>query len=168
MPTFAYIGTAADGNDARGTVIAQNADEAREKLRKKGVTAEHLELAVTFLQNSAPVPEPSQAPAPAATAPLEREYLPLVDTLRLYAGWLMAWYVAVYLLGSYQLTKRLPFEIPFIQGLFQSTIVLNFAFGTFLFLLLSSVHRTLGRGLWKGIGLSIVWIVGVALFVVNA
>lgn len=99
---------------------------------------------------------------------IERAYAPLIDTFRLYAGWLLAWYAIVYLLGAYQFEQKLPFAIPFIEGLFLSPLVLKFAFGTFLFLLLSSLHRALGRGIWKGILLTIVWLLGVAWFVVNA
>ena len=100
--------------------------------------------------------------------PASESYAPLSDTLRLYAGWLLAWYALVYLLGSAQYFGNLPFEVPFLDGLFYSALVLRFAFGTFLFLLLSSVHRLLGRGLWKGLLLTAVWIVLMLWFWGNA
>ena len=42
-------------------------------------------------------------------------YHPLSDTLRLYAGWLFAWYVVIYALGWYQRTRALPFRMPVID-----------------------------------------------------
>ena len=74
-----------------------------------------------------------------------REYHPLSETLRLYAGWLLAWYLIIYAIGSYQLTRTLPFELPFVAELFFSPLVLSFAVAAFLFLMLSSVYRRLGR-----------------------
>jgi hypothetical protein len=115
-------------------------------------------------------PQPPQPPKQIAvveTAEVATEYVPLSDTFRLYAGWLLAWYGLVYLLGSYQFTKHLPFEIPFLSGLFLSPLVLTFAFGTFFFLFLSSIHRLLGRGLWKGIFLTVIWVGVMAVFWVN-
>ena len=38
---------------------------------------------------------------------------------------------------------------------------------TFLFLLLSSIHRAIGRGLWKGIGLTLLGFIGIAFFMAN-
>lgn len=159
MPTFAYIGSTMEGKPDRGTIDAPSAEDAREQLRKRGVLAE------SVTESAILSPNPAPAPMPVSESP---DYVPLSDTFRLYAGWLLAWYVIVYLLGSYQYTKRLPFEIPFLEGLFLSPLVLKFAFGTFLFLMLSSLHRAMGRGLWKGLLLSVVWIGLMVLFVVNS
>lgn len=161
MPTFTYIGTTMDGKPERGTIETATAEEARETLRKRGVLVENV------MRSAILTPQPVVA-APVAVPAEVPGYAPLSDTFRLYAGWLLAWYVIVYLLGSYQYTKRLPFEVPFVESLFMSPLVLNFAFGTFLFLMLSSVHCALGRGLWKGLLLAVVWAGLVTLFVVNA
>jgi hypothetical protein len=64
--------------------------------------------------------------------------------------------------------KKITDDIPFVQGLFESPLVLRFAFGTFLFLLLTSVHRWAGRGIMKAIGLAIVGIALFAVFHANA
>jgi hypothetical protein len=95
--------------------------------------------------------------------PETRSYYPLIDTLRLYAGWLLAWYFVIYALGSYQFLRGIPLHIPFLESLFGSPVVLTFAAGAFLFLLLSGIHRAWGRGILKGLFLLII---GVAVFTV--
>lgn len=168
MPKFNYIGQSLDGKEARGAIDARNAEDAREQLRKRSILAEHITPEIAFAPQESPPAASSYQQTIATVAPTEAEqYFPLSDTFRLYAGWLLAWYCLVYLLGAYQSLKQLPFTIPFIDGLFQSPLVLNFAFGTFLFLLFSTIHRWMGRGLWKGIGLTIVWLALVTWFVVN-
>jgi hypothetical protein len=102
---------------------------------------------------------------PSPPAPLQApkdEYLPLQDTLRLYAGWLLAWYGGIYLLGSLSVEDRIPASIPSIDTLFLSPLILLCAFGTYLFLALTSLHRALGKGAGKGIlltgiGIGIFW-----------
>ncbi len=78
-------------------------------------------------------------------------YFPIVDTLRLYAGWLLAWYALVYGLGSYQSSRTLPFEIPYLMGIYYSPLVLSFTLGAFLFLLFTNLYRLAGRGIFLGI-----------------
>ena len=92
----------------------------------------------------------------------EKKYYPFADTLRLYAGWLLAWYAVVYALGYYQSTRNLPFEIPYLMGIYTSPLVLSFTLASFLFLLATSLHRLVGRGLFAGIFFSIL---GLAAFV---
>jgi hypothetical protein len=169
MPTFTYIGQTLDGKQQRGSIEARSAEDAREMLRKRGMMVEHVTEAVGFVPVETHIDASSEAHVtPPASAEVHPDYVPLSDTFRLYAGWLMAWYSIVYLIGSYQYTKRLPFEIPFLEGLFLSPLVLKFAFGTFLFLLLSSVHRILGRGIGKGIVLTVVWAILMTVFSLNA
>ncbi|MCB9808503.1 hypothetical protein H6770_04595 [Candidatus Peribacteria bacterium] len=92
----------------------------------------------------------------------ESVYFPFYETLRLYAGWLLAWYCLVYAVGSYQFIKELPIHIPYAESLFLSPLVLSFTFGAYLFLLLSGVYKMLGKK--KKIGL-ILFLVGVAVFI---
>lgn len=165
MPTFTYIGQAMDGKEQRGSVEAPNAEEARELLRKRGLMVEQVKEAVGFVPAETHIDTTAAVKANEQSVP--EEYVPLSDTFRLYAGWLLAWYAVVYLIGSYQFTKRLPFEIPFLEGLFLSPLVLKFAFGTFLFLMLSTLHRALGRGIGKGVALTLVWFALMTLFSLN-
>jgi hypothetical protein len=113
---------------------------------------------------SAPV---GQTPIPwqhvsdaSAPAPLNAsaEYLPLVSTIRLYAGWLLAWYFIIYALGSLQFLDRLPISIPYLDELFSSVVILQFSLGAYVILALSSLHRLIGGGALKGIGLGLIGI----------
>lgn len=94
----------------------------------------------------------------------ESTYYPFIDTLRLYAGWLLAWYCLVYLLGGYQYTREaVPYRIPFVEALLPpfSPAVLVFTLVAFLFLFLTSLQRILGGGIRRSFGLTIL---GVAIF----
>lgn len=88
-----------------------------------------------------------QSPPPQGSS----SYLPLSQTLRLYAGWLLAWYGFVYLMGSLQQAGLAPWAPEFIGNLFQSPLTLYFAYGTYLFLLLGTLHRSVGGGVLKGL-----------------
>ena len=107
-------------------------------------------------------PSAQLGPAAPAQDAQQRTYLPLHETLRLYAGWLLSWYALVYALGFYQYTRPLPFRIPIVEGLFLSPLVRSFALAAFLFLLLSSVHRATGGRKARGLGFAIL---GIAVFV---
>ena len=91
-----------------------------------------------------------------------RDYYPLTDTIRLYCGWLLAFLGIIYVVGGYQALRSLPVESPLIQEWAESPLILHAAFLAFLYLLLSSVHRMLGRGLWKGL---LLLLIGFFLFV---
>ncbi len=117
----------------------------------------HQEIASLWKQiEQSPLAADPTNDQPAATPQVSKGYYPLVDTFRLYAGWLLAWYFLIYALGSYQWLRHLPFQIPFLGDLFQSTLILDFACACFLFLLLTSLHRRMGRGWVLGILLTLV------------
>ncbi len=78
------------------------------------------------------------------------KYFPLLDTLRLYAGWLFAWYAVVMALGYYAHVRYLGYSIPFVAGLFESPLVFGFLLATFLFLLMTSILRALKGGVVLG------------------
>lgn len=111
-------------------------------------------------QSPPPLPREKQPAASPA-------YQPLLETVRLYAGWLLAWYGLVFALGGYQATKGLPFKFPLVYGLAQSPLVLSFAFATFLFLLLSTLAKALRAGTGFAVALALVWAVGVYAYRVN-
>lgn len=106
--------------------------------------------------NAAPVKKPSSE---------SDTYAPLHETLRIFAGWLLAWYGLIYALGFLEHGGGLP-PIPFVHELFISPLVLQFTFGTFLLLALSNIHRWIGRGMLTGFVLAIVYVGLVAGFVV--
>lgn len=97
----------------------------------------------------------------AGPAPAPQAYFPLYETLRLYAGWLLAWYCLVYAVGSYQFLKELPFHVPYAESLFLSPLVLSFTFGAYLFLLLSGLYKHTGKKKSAAIVLSLV---GIGIF----
>ncbi len=185
MAHFFFIARRPDGSIQRGSLDAATAEAARERLRKQGLEIEELQerkpapqMLIEPPPRFAPAaPVAPQAPAaamPAATpaaAVMEDDdeggYVPLGETLRLFAGWLLAWYAVVYLFGSYQRQDKLPFELPFIDGMFTSPLILRFAFGTFMFLFFSSLHRWLGGGIFKGLLLILLWVIAFAFFHVN-
>lgn len=78
-------------------------------------------------------------------------YAPLIDSLRLYAGWLLGWYFLLYVLSGYEFTRHLPFQIPLVNDLSTTDVVLDVTFGLFLFLLCTSAHRALGRHASHGV-----------------
>lgn len=94
-------------------------------------------------------------------------YAPLLETLRLYAGWLLACLLLILSLGSYQMLRHLPWQIALLDEWVRSPLILRVTVIAFLFLLLSNVHRATGRGLWKGIGLTILGFIGIAFFMAN-
>lgn len=107
-----------------------------------------------------------QTPLPATNKHLqkdeEKDYYPLSETLRLYAGWLLAWYAVVYILGYYQMTRSLEPEIPYVYGLLYSPLVLTLAGIAFMFLFIHSLTKSLNL---QGIGKLGIWILGIVAFV---
>lgn len=163
MALYTYIAEDEAGQKQRGTVDADSYDQARESLRRKNLSI--LSLAEFTLSEADPLPVESM-PWGAKAKPMQEaeavSYVPLVETLRLFAGWLLAWYGLVYLLGGLQMKRSISQDIPFISALFSSGLVLRFSFATFVFLLLTSVHAWTGKGIAKGIALTLV---GIALVI---
>jgi len=163
MPLFTYIAEDASGKRQSGTVEAPTYDQAREVLRKRDLAVSA--LAEFTLSEQDPLPVESmpwsgrKKTAPATDAP--SSYVPLIETLRLFAGWLIAWYGLVYFLAGLQAKKDISADIPFIAALSGSGLVLRFCFATFLFLLLTSIHERMGKGIAKGIVLTVI---GILLF----
>lgn len=96
--------------------------------------------------------------------PDEESYVPMHQTLRIFSGWLLAWYGLIYALGFLEQTGKIA-PVPFIHELFASRLVLQFTFGTFLLLALSNVHHWLGRGPFTALFLGLAYLAGVVGFV---
>ncbi len=92
----------------------------------------------------AAIPSPSAQPSRVA---LPSNYHPLVSTLRLYAGWLLAWYGLFVALGYYTHVRQLPWLLPFVEAFFISPLIFSVIVAIFLFLVLGSIHRTI-HGRW--------------------
>lgn len=169
MPSFAYVARTSEGTLEQGSIEALSVEKARAELHKRGLTIEELDGDDTAAFSEAPLwTSTDTAPvrsskATAQTSIADMSYIPLTQTLRLFAGWLMAWYGIIYLAGRYRADGRLPWDIPAIQGLSESPLVLRFAFAVFLFLLLSDIQKWTGKGSLKAIMLGIV---GAFVFIV--
>ncbi|PIR48862.1 hypothetical protein COU80_04215 [Candidatus Peregrinibacteria bacterium CG10_big_fil_rev_8_21_14_0_10_55_24] len=116
-----------------------------------------------------PPPPPTQDAEPnhPQNQPTPTAYFPLVDTLRLYAGWLLAGYFVAYALGSYQLTKPLPFQIPYVLAFVYSPLIRSFSLAAFLFLFATSIRRLLPKGTLLSLLTSIVTIALFLLYLAN-
>ncbi|MDD5623098.1 MAG: hypothetical protein PHI23_00085 [Candidatus Peribacteraceae bacterium] len=184
MPFFTYSAHGSDGKIQEGTIDALSLQAAREALREMRLEPDTIEEKALAGQEFPPMPferestaapdAPSTTPTevsfspvapppelPSADTPAEPLYFPLLDTLRLYAGWLVAWYFLVYAVGSYQYQRSLPFSIPYVEGLFLSPLVLSFTLAAYLFLVLTGIHRKGHGGFLSGLLLAFV---GVAVF----
>lgn len=179
MPSFAYAAQNASGTETNGMIDALSLQNARDTLKEKGLFVTEIHEATMgergiekqWVYEEEPeeqkVPKPDQNISAIEPLPKERRYVPLIGTLRLYGGWLMAWYMIIYLLGAYQVTGKSPFVLPIIEGLFYSKIVLIFTFATFLFLLLSTLHRSLHGGKRTEWGFLLLWVGFVVFFGVS-
>ncbi len=174
MTTFQYTAKDERGLTKTGTVDADSIDSARQVIASKGYIASEVFEAIPISLYSQsndmdwslgpkianPVAPTESAPSVAVeTAP--RTYFPLLETLRLYAGWLLAWYCMVYAIGSYQYTRELPFTLPYAESLFLSPLVLSFTFAAYLFLLLTGMYKWSGRKRSAGF---VLLLAGIALF----
>lgn len=103
------------------------------------------------------------SPLPWEHGPAETRYAPLLDTLRLYTGWVSAWGIGVLALSAYAHTRALPFSTDFLDvfGNLSSLIVITAS--AFLFLFWTSLHKVLGRNMLTGILCLVVWAVCVFL-----
>lgn len=188
MPAFLYRAVNEDGDELTGSIESAGKDEALQALKDLHLTVKELTEAVrsapvapislstapkkpgeVFLETVAteniPPPPPPAEPEKKKKASLNvKQYLPLIDTLRLYAGNLFAWYAIVMALGYYVHVRALPFSIPFVGGLFISSIVFSFLVATFLFLMLTSILRALKGGVLMG---SVLAVLGIGLFFVT-
>ncbi len=100
-------------------------------------------------------------------SPDDASYHPLADTLCLYAGWLLSILFVVFAIGNYQLLRHLPFHSSLIDDWIKSPLILNVEVTTFVFMMLSSVHRAMGRGLWRGLVLIVFGFAILVAFRVN-
>ncbi len=94
-----------------------------------------------------------------------RKYLPLLSTLRLYAGWLLAWYGLFVALGYYATVRSLPFEIPMVMSFYASPLIYSVTLAVFLFLFCTAIQKAIQGKLASGLILTIGGIV--AFFVLR-
>jgi type II secretory pathway component PulF len=153
MPSFSYTATDLAGSPLQGEVDAVDMDAAKEALRAKDMIPVHIEESPSGI----PILENTE------TSPPQKIYLPIAATLRLYAGWLLAYYSIVYAIGWYAHSRNLPMDIPYVEALLLSPLVLSFTLAAFLFLMFHTLHQVWGKGIVKGMLLSVA---GIGMFVV--
>lgn len=172
MPSFPYVARTSHGTLERGTIDAPSIEQAKKQIHNKGWTIEEIAGNTIIGFEEAPAwTTTEETPQPTSSSIVKSDaeivYIPLMQTLRLFAGWLMAWYGIIYLAGTYRADGRLPYDIPLIQSLASSDLVLRFSFAVFLFLLLGDVHVWLGKKSIIGALLTITGIVTMWIFHVN-
>ena len=108
----------------------------------------------------------TETPKKEAPAPVLKKasggYHSLTATLRLYAGWLLAWYGLFVAIGYYSVQRVLPWDIPFVQAFYMSPLIFSFIVAIFIFLMMSAVHKVMRGGLLTGI---VFTLLGIGLFV---
>ncbi len=167
MRLFRYSFRQDDGAVRTGSIEAANIQAARSALTDMGISPTDLREAeerIVMVAEGQTVPEPAKpeevidwsAPQNSAVSPARTGYHPFTETLRLYAGWLAAWYFLIFAFGSYQLLRDRDLGIPYLPELFRSKTVLSLAFTAFLFLTLSSIHRRSRGGALLGAVFTIV------------
>jgi len=169
MAIYTYQATDASGNTVEGVVESHSLQSARDEVVAMGLEPVEIYEAATSAPKTSDAPwvDPMQSlqeePDPVSNKPDVESvaYFPLLDTLRLYAGWLLAWYGMVYVVGAYQFMKDVPFHIPYAESLFLSPLVLSFTFAAYLFLLISGVFKLTGRSKKVGIVLAVA---GIGIF----
>lgn len=92
---------------------------------------------------------------------------PLLETLRLYAGWVFFWSMSVLALIAFDTTRELPFAIPYIQDFAQLRTIVIIAAASFLFLLFAVLHRSLKMKKIYGALLAMVWLLAIGFVMQN-
>jgi len=173
--SFQYEGTDSAGVPHKGTQQAKSKREAFDLLKKNhrltltklsplGAPSQSSDPELLAWQKETTQPttlsfNPSTGEPTTPVKTSKKIYHPLVTTLRLYAGWLLAWYALFVAVGYYVRTRELPWDIPFVAAFAGSSLVFSFIAAIFFFLLLSTVQRALKGGTLLGSALAFTWVV---------
>jgi len=160
MPLFSYTARDGENKTVRGTIDAVSLQAARAALMEMKLQPDEIHEALQSEQTPTEKASTSETQSQASTSKL---YFPITDTFRLYAGWLLAGYFVAYILGQYQLTKPLPFQIPYVLAFLYSPLILSFTLAAFLYLLITSIHKQIKGGFWSGVLLTLI---AIGIFVV--
>ncbi|MBU0766954.1 hypothetical protein KKF55_04210 [Patescibacteria group bacterium] len=168
MPLFSYTARDGDNKTVRGTMDAASLQAARAALMEMKLQPDEIHEALQSEQDtSLPDQSDNNSNQQNKCDGAPKLYFPITDTFRLYAGWLLAGYFVAYILGQYQLTKPLPFQIPYVLAFLYSPLILSFTLAAFLYLLATSIHKQTKGGFWKGILLAGLAVVAFVLFRIN-
>lgn len=168
MSLFSYTARDGDNKTVRGTIDAVSLQAARAALMEMKLQPDEIHEALQSERDTSfNVVSDDETPQSSETTATTKLYFPITDTFRLYAGWLLAGYFVAYILGQYQLTKPLPFQIPYVLAFLYSPLILSFTLAAFLYLLITSIHKQIKGGFWSGVLLSILAIGAFVLFRIN-
>jgi len=92
-------------------------------------------------------------------------YAAFTSTIRLYAGWVLAWSIATLALLAYEQTRKLPFSLSYLDALGNVSSLILISSAAFLFIVFSSLHRLFKGKFLLGIVLAIVW--GLSVFFIQ-
>ncbi|MCF7844734.1 MAG: hypothetical protein K9M03_02815 [Kiritimatiellales bacterium] len=168
MPLFSYTARDGDNKTVRGTMDSASLQAARAALMEMKLQPDEIHETTQSEQDKAfnVIPEDNDI-KDIGEDTTRKIYFPITDTFRLYAGWLLAGYFVAYILGQYQLTKPLPFQIPYVLAFLYSPLILSFTLAAFLYLLATSIHKQLKGGFWKGVFIAAIGIGIFVLFRIN-
>ncbi len=130
MQRFSYVARAQDGSLSRGTIEARGINIARSSLLQTYTDILDLE---------------ALPPDAADTGPAYR-YLPLVETLRLYCGWLFALLFVLYGVGA-PLLLFWHVQNPLLREWVLAPLFNDVALAAFLFLLATALHKAMRGGM---------------------
>ena len=151
-PSFAFEATDTSGTIHRGTMTAPSKRSTFDALRKRSLRPNMIELVgvtpkysdpdlASWLEKEGATTNSVLKEEP--TGSQQSDYFSLVDTGRLYAGWLLAWYGLFIGLGYYVHGRALPWPIPFVEGFYGSTLIYQCIVALFIFLALSTLRSLL-------------------------
>lgn len=140
------------------SIVSTNADSKQQaaKGKPKSVSFLGVPQEAKELQTQATIDHHSMSS-------LQREYHPLISTLRLYSGWLLAWYGLFVAIGYYTHVRVLPSAIPFVEAFYLSPLIFSFTLAVFIFLLATTIYTSKRGSVLVGVVLSII---GATSFVV--
>ena len=102
----------------------------------------------------------SSAKEPWAAA--KRSYFPLADTLAVYAGWLLAWYIGIVALTELATLRSLDIFPGFFSEIVSSSSLFLAALACFMFLLCRAIYKLCKSNTLAGF---LVTVIGAAVFV---
>lgn len=97
----------------------------------------------------------------------KRTYQPLADTLAIYAGWLLAWYIAIVAITELATLRSLDIVPEFFHEVVASMPLFLSALACFLFLLGLTLHKLFHRNIFAGFLLLIIGVGAFALYFIN-
>ena len=114
-----------------------------------------------------PPATPLLSPSAEPWASSKRKYHPIADTFSIYAGWLLAWYIAIAALTELAHLRSLDLFPSFFDDIVTSAPLFLAAFACFLFLLCQNLFKVFRRNIFAGFLLTIIAVGAFVLYYIN-